>query len=215
MNIDPRILDAIIGFIVQALLFGGAIFIFLPKLMDTKLQEHSREIDLRYKERLQVLDEKATDSQIKSAEAAAQQVVLQGLVDNTGDLVKSISVMARNTISDLSERVEMRKTVSANTEALTSQVEAIGEFGTTLNNLLDTGSKPLQEANNKLDKLVLSVLEVKTTQAESATKLESILSKIAELQLTLSITKRVAEEKLQEVKEATAEVKAVIVPSEP
>lgn len=215
MNIDPRILDGLI-LVITALLgaLGGSLAV-IPRRFDARLEIYRQEQETKNKERLQEIDDKATEARLKVEAATAEREVLKGLVANHGELVNSISIMARNIVSDLSERVEMRKTVQANTEALTSQVEAVGEFGDRLDDLLATGSKPLQEANGKLDRIIVSILEVKTGQAESATKLEVLIRQITELQSTLNVAKNVAVEKLTEIKESTGEVTAVLKPSEP
>lgn len=219
----PELATAIVGAIISAVVAMGATAALLPRFMDSRMEIYKKAQEAKIATAKQISDN-AIDQARQEREAAEEQRkqfgrLIDSLINERSANTEQQQVMVKALTGSVNILDGMAKELRANTSVSTEGVKEIGELTDRFDELLDTGSKPLQALGKRVDELATGVSAIITNQRDTTEKVNYIHEKIAEivsLKSTLDIMLKVAEAKLEDVRKATGDnpsVSLVITPS--
>lgn len=218
-----EIVSALVGFVVAAIGVGVAFAALLPSYV-------KRQMDIRQKAQENKIAEEQEKSKSAFEEAHQERENAEEQRKQFGRLIDSLiseragqsqqqEVMIKaltNSVTVQGRQMEimdaMAKELRANTNVTTEGVKEIGDLSNRIDELLDTGSKPLQKLTVKVDELGKNVASVVEKQNDTSEKVNFIHKQIVEinaLKTSLEVMLSVAQAKLDDVRKATTESSTV------
>lgn len=212
----------VIGVVITAILTAGAVIKLLPpfikRQMDIYQKSQEDKIAIEKKKGEDALEE-ARQERLSADEQRKQfSRLVDSLIAERESQSKQSEVMVKALTGSVAVLDGMKQELRANTSITSEIPKELGALTDRFDELLDTGSKPLQELRNDVKELGKGVAEIKTSQRDTTDKVNFIHEKIVEinaLKTSLEVMLSVAQAKLEDIRKATDENNKVnlVIPS--
>ncbi len=189
MTIPPEIVLAATVAIVSFLGATAAVFRFAPNYLQKR-------IDLSLETQAAKIKDETSE---KNADIEERHAISTLLLAMSGNL----EALTRAFVGQQAAQGNTANEIRANTQAITSITEQNQELNKQFNQLLDTGSKPLQDLHGKIDQLRREVIGTIATREEDKARLEKVITDATEVITSSTLIVKLAQEKLADVKRKT------------
>lgn len=191
MVIPPEIILAATVAVVTLLGTITAVLRFMPPYLQKRIDLSLEAQSTRIKE----------ESNEKTADIEERRAISALLLAMSGNLKALTDAFVNQQAAHTAQSGEIK----ANTQAITSITEQNHELTLKFSELLDTGSKPLQELHGKIDALRTEVVNTFGSKDEDKARLEKVITEATEAIISSTLIVKLAKEKLEDAKKATGQ----------
>lgn len=191
MVISPETVAALQAVGLAALIAIAAIIRFLPNYMQKRIDLSLEAQSTRIKE----------ESNEKTADIEERRAISALLLAMSGNLKALTDAFVNQQAAHTAQSGEIK----ANTQVLTSITEQNHELTQKFSQLLDTGSRPLQELHGKIDALRVEVIGTIGSRDEDKARLEKVITEATEAIISSTLIVKLAKEKLEDAKRSTGQ----------
>lgn len=187
MVISPETVAALQAVGLAALIAIAAIIRFLPNYMQKRIDLSLEAQSTRIKE----------ESNEKTADIEERRAISALLLAMSGNLKALTDAFVNQQAAHTAQSGEIK--------ALTSITEQNHELTQKFSQLLDTGSRPLQELHGKIDALRVEVIGTIGSRDEDKARLEKVITEATEAIISSTLIVKLAKEKLEDAKRSTGQ----------